>query len=424
MAAAQLRRGEREQKVERFFEHLDGQRESIEAQLRDAVQEIEALPGAEDDAYRAGTHALIGAALDACLAAYGEVAGSAAQLRSRSPAQAGAAGQVLANARALVPAVVREQGARAVTADIGVDVLICRMLAGGRVMEGLLADALQQAHIREGSALARALRRAQGELLEALITAVREASAPARGSAAPDPQALRTERIERALAGEQVSEQELCYALVGRKHAAAIGIGERDELDGCAKALVGLAAELGAQLLCARPAPERLWCWLGAVDLQEERRLVMLMARLPGNARMILGPPMAGREGFAESHAIATEALCLLGPGSPRIFCAASALPALAIARSPLYARWMVQTYLLPLERVPRGATPARAILLAYVQAAGSVSGATRLLGARRRTVERRLRAIEEALTLPLRTHVGQIATALQLERLLAAKSL
>jgi hypothetical protein len=420
LAVVQRTRGHGQSKVDHLLAYLVGRRAGIETRLLCCIEEIEAPPRSEDRPYRLATRALIGAVLDAALAAYAQAAERPRMLRAALCASAGDGGSVLEDADALVPQIVREQAARAARAGIGADTLIRRMLAGSRVMQTVLAEALFEARIGEGSALAYSLRCAQSELLEALSAAITFEHARACGRHAPLGEAGRLALIERLLAGEAVDEEELCYSLESANHVALVGVLEQDRMRSTTQALSSVADALALSLIYCSPERGLLWAWFGASREIGEAQLLARLARISGEPRLLVGPAQRGAQGFCASHELACQARRIAPLRSERILPARSVLLSIAVAQQPIYGRCLIDAYLAPLDALPVGGERLRASLRAYLDCAQHASSAAKTLGISRRTIERHLRTIEGALGQPLGRCMPELAAALEFERLLA----
>jgi DNA-binding PucR family transcriptional regulator len=144
-----------------------------------------------------------------------------------------------------------------------------------------------------------------------------------------------------------------------------------------------------------------------------------------------LGEPARGIEGWRQTHRQAQAALVVAlrrsGIQSPTqektvtvTRYADVALLATAL-KDELLARALIDTYIAPLED-PRGGDPVLCeTLRAYLAAERSVSSTAAALGVVRKTVENRLRAIEEKLGRSLHPCPVELEVALRLDELAPA---
>jgi hypothetical protein len=221
---------------------------------------------------------------------------------------------------------------------------------------------------------------------------------------------------------------------LGGEHLGVIARGE-----GAQEALRELAAGLDRQLLCVVQERGTVWAWLGgqrALGMSDlERAVAALGGRVPGRRRrrgdrdrdpsgavagvcLAAGEPARGLTGWRLTHQQAQAAL-VVALQSPRTLTRYGDVALLASAlKDERLARALVEIYLLPLEDGREGGQVLRETLRAYLAAERNVSSASAALGVVRKTVENRLRTIEERLGRTLHPCPAELEVALQLDDL------
>jgi DNA-binding PucR family transcriptional regulator len=180
-----------------------------------------------------------------------------------------------------------------------------------------------------------------------------------------------------------------------------------------------LAEFLGTALLAVPRGEGTVWAWLGS-----NRRLTAQLVqdavrnRRGIRAKFAVGEPGKDLEGWRSTHLEAKAALGVAIRSSGNVTCFSDvALEAIAL-QMPDLVRSLLATYLAPLGESKRRATTLRETLRAYFDADRNVSSAAVSLEVSRRTVENRLRLIEQKLGRPLLSSAAELELALRLEEL------
>jgi hypothetical protein len=119
----------------------------------------------------------------------------------------------------------------------------------------------------------------------------------------------RVHLVREVLDGRDVASGALGYELDGIEHVGVIGWGS-----GAADCIRGLARSLDRRWLVVAAAEESWWGWLGARrsagDGAPDEQLDRALARLrpPEGARLAVGAPAGGRDGFRRTHGQAVAA--------------------------------------------------------------------------------------------------------------------
>lgn len=173
-----------------------------------------------------------------------------------------------------------------------------------------------------------------------------------------------------------------------------------------------------ASLRVAR-GPESAWAWLGsprkfhASDIEK-----VLVADMPKSISVALGEPRKALDGWRLTHCEAQIALQVSLSRPQTITRCRDVILVSAALQDPSLATSLVETYLTPLDGRGDFGQVLRKTLRAYFKADRNVVAAASALGVDRRTVERRLRNVEEKLHLPLATYNAQLQVALSVEEL------
>jgi hypothetical protein len=219
--------------------------------------------------------------------------------------------------------------------------------------------------------------------------------------------------VERLLSGAPVADHEVDYSLK-MWHLGLVVSGAR-----AMDAARALAEFLGTALLAVPRGEGTVWAWLGS-----NRRLTAQLVqdavrnRRSIRAKFAVGEPGKDLEGWRSTHLEAKAALGVAIRSSGNVTCFSDvALEAIAL-QMPDLVHSLLATYLAPLGESKRRAATLRETLRAYFDAGRNVSSAAVALEVSRRTVENRLRLIEQKLGRPLLSSAAELELALRLEEL------
>jgi PucR-like helix-turn-helix protein/diguanylate cyclase with GGDEF domain len=310
-----------------------------------------------------------------------------------------------------VPEQLLVQARHAARSGVGLDTVLRRYFAGYT----LLGDFLMQeaaGHDSLSAAELKRLLRAEAILFDRLVAAVSVAYARESGGYDQGTEHRRAERVRMLLAGELVDAAELGYEL-DAWHLGAIvaGPGARD-------AVRDLAGPLDCRLL-AVSGEGTLWAWLGSRRRRSAREVLSLADSCwPAEARLSLGEPGAGMEGWRLSHRQAKAAFPVALRGARSLVAYTDVALLASALRDDVLASSLRDTFLAPLEGERDGGATARETLDAYFAAGRNASSAAAALGVSRKTVSIRLRSVEERLGRPLDRCAAEMETALCLQGL------
>lgn len=263
-------------------------------------------------------------------------------------------------------------------------------------------------------AACRSIKETHALLLDDLIVSISKEYTSEAERVSSSPQQRIAERIRRLLAGEILDTSQLGYQMDGW-HLGIVGTGAR-----AAQVLNGLTASLDCRLLPISDGDDKVWAWLGG---QSKQNVLGDVKRLrstswPDGVSLAFGDAAEGLEGWRLTHRQAQSAW-LVSLRRPQRFTHYIDVALLAPwLQHDAHARWLVGTYLSPLDnqKVP-GAT-LRATLRHYFAASRNASAAASALGVSRRTMRNRMQIVEQALGANLVEHQAELELALRLEDL------
>jgi hypothetical protein len=263
---------------------------------------------------------------------------------------------------------------------------------------------LDQASDAMGSLLARV----QAEIAAAHTSEIR------RGARSGEQR--RAEVVGKLLAGEAVDGGEL--AELGYRldawHLGVIATGVEAD-----RAVRGLAAGLGRELLSVAHGRETVWAWLGGqrpLAFADVERV--LLAQTHAEVSLAAGEPRRGVAGWRQTHSEAEGALLVARCRPRKLTRYRDVAQEAAAMQDEAYADSLIETYLSPLDEMRIGGQAARKTLRALFQTGHNVSSAASALKVDRSTVHRQRNEIERRLGCQLQQRQGEIEVALRIEDL------
>ena len=332
-----------------------------------------------------------------------------------------------------VPPVVLEQARRAARVGVSLDTVLRRYVVGHALLEEVIMEEPARGeqdwiHSTQREALREALR-AQASVLDRLLVAITSEYRDELQRAGRSLQQRHAERVRRLLAGEAIERPELDYDL-DAWHLGMIAVGE-----GAARIVGKLAVGVGRPCLSVPRGERSVWAWLGCRErlafADVERAIASaglgeaMAGETPvagGGVLLALGEPAKGLEGWRSTHQQAQAALVVAlrrGGREAVTFTRYADVALLAtVLKDDAVAGALIDIYLSPLEDSRGSGRVLRETLRAYLGAERSVSSAAAALGVARKTVESRLRTIEERLGRTLRPCPAELEVALLLNDL------
>lgn len=226
----------------------------------------------------------------------------------------------------------------------------------------------------------------------------------------------RTEIVHKLLVEESVDGgalAELGYRL-DAWHLGVIATGA-----GAGRAVRGLSAKLGCELLSVPRGGETVWAWLGGqrrpAFADAER---VLSAGEYVDVSFAIGEPARGAEGWRHTHREAADALLVARYRPRKLTRYLDVAPDATALRDEALADSLIETYLSPLDRMRIGGRAARRTLRALLDTGHNASSAASALRVDRSTVHRRRNEIEQRLGCRLHERQVEIEVALRVEDL------
>ncbi len=175
-----------------------------------------------------------------------------------------------------------------------------------------------------------------------------------------------------------------------------------------------LAEALGHRLLCAERTPEVVWAWFGSRRPSAHAELRRCFESTPVEVSVAAGEPRLGLGGWRLTHREAQVALEAMRRGPQGLVCGRNVILRVGVTRDETLVRSLVDAYLAPLEAHPNAQKLLEA-LRAYFCVGGNAASAAALLGVTRHTVQRRIRAVEQALGQSFHSCYAELQVALQI---------
>jgi len=313
------------------------------------------------------------------------------------------------DAWSLIPSAAIEQARAAARHEIALDDFLIGVIAAQTLLNEfvlqesreLTGDSLSGAQALQGSVLLR--------FASELAREYKREECRLRQSTVRRQNAL----VNRLLWGTPVAKHEFGYSLE-MWHVGLVVDGARAK-----DATRALAEILGTALLAVPRDRGTVWAWLGShrrISSQSVRDA--LTAKHGFRARFAIGEPGRNVEGWRSTHFEARAALAVAFRTSATVTCFAQvALEAIAL-QTPDLGQSLRATYLAPLTESHRRGLVLRQTLRAYFASGRNASSAAVSLSVSRRTVENRLRIIEQKLGRSLTACGAELELALRLEDL------
>ncbi len=317
-----------------------------------------------------------------------------------------------------IPPEAVKQARGAARSGVGLGTVLRCYLAGYVLIGNLVMEEAGSDDLRDYGATLRSIQEVHALVLDDLITSVSKEYTSEAQRVSNSPQQRSAERVRRLLAGEILDMTQFGYKLEGW-HTGIIGTGGR-----VAQALSALVASLDCRLLQVSHGDEKVWAWLGGPSRQNVISDVKRLRStgLPGGVSLAFGEPAEGVEGWRLTHWQAQSAW-LVSLRRPQRFTHYADVALLAPwLQQDAHARWLVDTYLSPLDNQKVAGTTLRATLRHYFAAGRNGSAAASALRVSRRTMRNRMNLIERALGPSIvEQHQAELELALQLEQLINA---
>lgn len=305
------------------------------------------------------------------------------------------------------------QAHRAARAGVSLDTVLRRYVLGSTVLGDFLMQEADRSSCAGRPGVLRNILSTQAAVLDRLMAAITNEYVRELERVGRSPQQRRAERVQRLLVGGCDRAADLGYEL-DEWHLGLVATG-----GAAGETLRGLAAALGRGLLHVPRGEETAWAWLGGpheLSVADIEPLIVDAGR--GGVSLAVGEPGWGIEGWRLTHRQAQAALRVALQCSRPLTRYSDVALLSSMLLDDALAGSLIDIYLSPLGSNSDGGAVLRRTLSAYFAAERNASSAASALGVTRRTVENRMRAIEEKLGRRLRTHQAELEVALRLEAL------
>ncbi len=381
--------GARDLALAQLHDRLQARRPEIEQAILTRVYAVSDPAEVGDPTYAEGLRAAVLAAIHYCL--------DGIQSSERNPPP--------------IPPALLVQARIAARAGVGLDTVLRRCFSG----HALFADFL----IEEAEAMGaswdepKRLLRTQTALLERLLDALADEY---RAESVPhlhDRERRRLALVRGLLCGEALEAGELAYDLES-SHVGLLAKGP-----GLKRSLEELGQALGCSPLAVHPEHDTAWAWFSPAVETDGDALEKLIARaFQPRARIAVGEPGRGLEGWRETHRQALAALPVALRAKQRIARFGRVALLACVMHDELLLADLRRTYLAPMAKEPDGGALTREALRAYFASGCNTTSAAAASGLNRNTIAKRIRGFEEALGRPLSSCTAECEVALGLEQL------
>jgi hypothetical protein len=176
---------------------------------------------------------------------------------------------------------------------------------------------------------------------------------------------------------------------------------------------------LGCRSLCVIRDSETIWTWFGSADQAIVASLErFLIENTPAGISIALGEPRMGLDGWRLTHREAQVAVQVMLEKPQRLTRGRDVVLLAGVMRDDTLVRSLLDTYLAPLKAQGHSGQILLDTLRAYFAAGSNAAAAAGSLGVTRHTVQRRVKAIEQAFGQLLHTCQAELQVALQIEEL------
>jgi PucR C-terminal helix-turn-helix domain/GGDEF-like domain len=300
------------------------------------------------------------------------------------------------------PAAMLAQARFASRRRVGLQVVLRRYAAGYSALSDFLMQEIGAEGTPDSQAALYPLQRELTAIFDRLVQAASAAYEDESRHVAPSER--HAHRIRRLLDGDFVDTADLDYDL-DAFHLGAIAAGP-----GAEQVLREIAGELDRRLLLHDAGHETVCGWLGGSREFDQQQLDQLAAR-PARAPLAIGAPARGLRGWRLTHRQAKAAMTVAVRRTESLIRYDDVALLAAVLRDEDLVEFLTATYLAPLTAERDGGEALRGTLRAYFAAARNISSAAAALGVSRKTVDNRLRVVENHVG----RHISAFATELEL---------
>jgi hypothetical protein len=305
-----------------------------------------------------------------------------------------------------VPVEAVAQVRRAAQRGISIETVLMRYIAAHGQLREFIMDAASEVDLPS----LRQLGRRQDELLRWLTSAVAQEYRLEQQRQCKSVNQHRLEAVRDLLAGRRV-DTDLSYGFDDTWHTGLIVTGDSD---GISRTLAALASLHDCRLLSVSLGSETVWAWLGK---RKESKIEIGQSDLgEGVVSIAAGELAYGLDGWRLTHHEAQAARHVALHRGAGVVRYADVLLDAAVLRDETISGALMRAFLAPLDALRISGDVARNTLTTYLEHQLNTAKTASALGVNRKTVENRLREIEQSLGRPLSGCLAELEVALRLE--------
>jgi hypothetical protein len=317
-----------------------------------------------------------------------------------------------------VPQVAIDQARLTAKNGVPLTVVLCRYHAGSVVTKRIVGTEIKRDDgltDRQRLAVSESISQALDALLELLMRAIGDEYQRELESVTGSREQRRAELVRALLSGADVNSEALGYEL-DATHLGLIATGA-----GAEEAIRRLAGVLDRELLMVSSGEQTVEAWLGGRGpIPADGLSRPLSDGAFSSVCLALGDWAKGRRGFRLTHSQA-HAAREIARRTGRLITRYTDAPLVALVLGDeAMTRWLIDTYLRPLDQSRGDKAMLRKTLLVYLGCEYNKASAASALQIAASTMKERLAMIERLLGFPIGKHHLELEIALKLEALLA----
>jgi PucR C-terminal helix-turn-helix domain len=297
---------------------------------------------------------------------------------------------------------------------VRMDTISRRYTAVGQLLEDHITQEAERFSLSPCNPALRAVRWAIAALLDRLIVSIHDEYTIEALRCRKSPEQQLADHMRDLLAGDRAATFALDYEF-DAWHLGAIVTGTL-----AANLIDNLAAHVGCRVLFVTCESNMVWAWFSGPRRRSLYAIerAFLSAVQPG-ATLALGESAEGLDGWRLTHWQAQDAHFVSLRQPQRLTRYVDVALVVSWLRDIARARWLIDTYLAPLDGVGRSGETLRKTLRAYFAVGRNQAAAERQLNISRRTMRNRMAIIEDRLGPLLHACQAEIELALRLDAII-----
>jgi PucR C-terminal helix-turn-helix domain len=311
----------------------------------------------------------------------------------------------------LVPLAIVAQARRAARSRVSLETVLRRYFVGYTAIGNFLLNEASDDPLLADPQVLQEAQRELAAVFDRVVACVGSEYQEAAAEVGRGRETRRADRIRRLLSGDLLSTDRFNYDF-GVWHVGMVVEGPR-----ATDLLRDLATRLDRRLLSAESGEATIWAWLGGRRRPDPADVLTAASKSSIEVtRLAVGEAGEGMSGWLATHRQA-QAGFLVGERRAERCIRYGDIGALAsMLKDEIFMDFLAETYLAPLVAERDGGETMIRTLRAYFRANRNISSAAADLGVSRKTVNNRLRTIEERLGRSLSECSTELEAALKLE--------